>query len=108
MKLSVFIAAAAANKALINVASALDATLPDYQAVGSLSGEIGSVGSDTLNNEMTAWAEAFKAKYPGVKFEIEGRGPQTERPAKGQTTSEACGQAKPAPVATGGARSACL
>ncbi len=77
MKLSIFIAAAAANMAVINVASALDATLPDYQAVGSLSGEIRSVGSDTLNNEMTAWAEAFKAKYPGVKFDIEGKGSAT-------------------------------
>ncbi len=77
MKISVFIAAVAANMAMINMASALDAALPDYQAIGSLSGEIKSVGSDTLNNEMTAWAEGFKAKYPGVNFVIEGKGSAT-------------------------------
>lgn len=77
MKSSVLFAAVAAYLAVTNSASALDATLPDYQAIGSLSGEIKSVGSDTLNNEMTAWAEAFKAKYPDVKFEIEGRGSAT-------------------------------
>ena len=65
------------NVATINMASALDAALPEYQAVGSLSGEIKSVGSDTLNNEMTAWAKGFKAKYPGVTFEIEGKGSAT-------------------------------
>ncbi|MDR3425608.1 MAG: phosphate ABC transporter substrate-binding protein, partial [Alphaproteobacteria bacterium] len=42
-----------------------------------LSGEIKSVGSDTLNNEMNAWAEGFKAKYPGVTIEIEGKGSAT-------------------------------
>lgn len=77
MKLSVFVTAVAANMAVINMASALDATLPNYQAVGALTGEIKSVGSDTLNNEMTAWAEGFKAKYPSVTFEIEGKGSAT-------------------------------
>jgi phosphate transport system substrate-binding protein len=77
MKLSVFVTAVAADMAVINMASALDATLPNYQAVGALTGEIKSVGSDTLNNEMTAWAEGFKAKYPGVTFEIEGKGSAT-------------------------------
>ncbi|MDR3448369.1 MAG: PstS family phosphate ABC transporter substrate-binding protein [Alphaproteobacteria bacterium] len=77
MKSSILIAAVTAYLAVTNTASALDATLPDYQAIGSLSGEIKSVGSDTLNNEMTAWAEAFKAKYPDIKFEIEGKGSAT-------------------------------
>lgn len=77
MKLAILVAVFAANMALINSASALDAALPDYQAVGNLSGEIKSVGSDTLNNEMNAWAEAFKAKYPGVKIEIVGKGSAT-------------------------------
>nr|WP_294532766.1 substrate-binding domain-containing protein [uncultured Rhodoblastus sp.] len=77
MKLNVFVAATVAIMAATNMAFALDGSLPDYQSVGSLSGEIKSVGSDTLNNEMTAWSEAFKAKYPGVKFEIEGKGSAT-------------------------------
>src|SRR5271165_5009106 len=77
MKLGILGAALVTNLALINAASALDAALPDYQAVGTLSGEIKSVGSDTLNNEMNAWAEGFKAKYPGVTIEIEGKGSAT-------------------------------
>lgn len=77
MKAIVVVAALAANIAAMNAASALDAALPAYAVAGSLSGEITSIGSDTLNNEMNAWAESFQAKYPGVKFLIEGKGSAT-------------------------------
>jgi len=60
---------------------AVDKNLPDYQAVQGISGSIKSVGSDTLNNLMTFWAEGFKKQYPNVTIEIEGKGSSTAPPA---------------------------
>jgi phosphate transport system substrate-binding protein len=37
----------------------VDSALPDYRAVSGVSGNISSVGSDTLNNLLTYWAENF-------------------------------------------------
>ena len=54
---------------------------PEYQTVSGVSGTIKSVGSDTLNNLMTLWAEKFKEKYPNVQVEIEGKGSSTAPPA---------------------------
>ncbi|MDF2763025.1 MAG: pstS [Rhodospirillales bacterium] len=59
----------------------LDPKLVDYQPVSGVSGNIKSIGSDTLNNLMTLWAEGFKAQYPNVKIEIEGKGSSTAPPA---------------------------
>lgn len=69
-------------------ALALDAALPDYTKVPGISGTIKSVGSDSLNHEMELWAAGFRAKYPGVKFEIEGRGSATAPPALLAGTSQ--------------------
>ena len=57
------------------------ANLPAYQAVGGISGQIKSVGSDTLNNEMALWAKGFEGLYSGVEIEIEGKGSATAPPA---------------------------
>jgi phosphate transport system substrate-binding protein len=46
-----------------------------------VSGNIKSVGSDTMNNLMTLWAEQFKKMYPNVPVEIEGKGSSTAPPA---------------------------
>ena len=62
-------------------AQAVDANLPAYKPVPGVSGSIKSIGSDTLNNLMTLWAEGFMAKYPNVKIEIEGKGSSTAPPA---------------------------
>lgn len=59
----------------------VDSKLPDYRKVEGVSGTIKSVGSDTMNNLMTYWAEAFKRDYPGVQIEIEGKGSGTAPPA---------------------------
>jgi phosphate transport system substrate-binding protein len=59
----------------------LDPKLPDYKAIGGVSGNIKSIGSDTLNNLMTLWAEGFRARYPNVQIEIEGKGSSTAPPA---------------------------
>mgnify|MGYP001821867969 CR=1 FL=1 len=59
----------------------VDPNLPDYKPVKGVSGNIKSVGSDTLNNLMTLWAEGFKRVYPNVQVEIEGKGSSTAPPA---------------------------
>ena len=59
----------------------LDADLESYKSVAGISGNISSVGSDTLNNLMTLWAEGFRKSYPNVKFSVEGKGTSTAPPA---------------------------
>lgn len=59
----------------------VDAELPDYKPAEGVSGSIKSVGSDTMNNMMTLWAEEFRKFYPNVTVEIEGKGSSTAPPA---------------------------
>jgi len=59
----------------------VDKALPEYKPVQGVSGSIKSVGSDTLNNLMTLWAEGFRKIYPNVTIEIEGKGSSTAPPA---------------------------
>jgi phosphate transport system substrate-binding protein len=60
---------------------ALDPALVPYRSVSGVSGNISSVGSDTLNNLMTYWAESFQKFYPNAKIQIEGKGSSTAPPA---------------------------
>jgi phosphate transport system substrate-binding protein len=55
------------------------AQLPKYEkpASAKLSGTLDSVGSDTMNNLMTYWAEGFKRHFPDVKLQVEGKGSST-------------------------------
>jgi phosphate transport system substrate-binding protein len=62
-------------------AQQVDPALPPYQAVSGVSGNLKSIGSDTLNNLMTLWSEGFRAQYPNVRVEIEGKGSSTAPPA---------------------------
>ncbi len=59
----------------------VDAKLPVYRRVSGVSGNLNSVGSDTLNNLITLWAEAFRKVYPNVNVQIEGKGSSTVPPA---------------------------
>ena len=59
----------------------VDPALRPYRAVSGISGNVSSIGSDTLNNLMTLWAEAFNKVYPNVKVQIEGKGSATAPPA---------------------------
>ena len=59
----------------------VDAKLPEYKSSTGVSGTLKSVGSDTMNNLMTLWAEGFKKFYPNVKIEVEGKGSSTAPPA---------------------------
>jgi phosphate transport system substrate-binding protein len=66
----------------------IDPALPVYQPVSGISGSLKSIGSDTLNNLMTLWAEGFQAVYPNVRIEIEGKGSSTAPPALIAGTSQ--------------------
>ncbi|MCI0412657.1 phosphate ABC transporter substrate-binding protein [bacterium] len=66
----------------------VDSKLEGYSPVSGISGNINSIGSDTLNNLMTLWAEGFKAKYPNVKIQIEGKGSTTAPPALIEGTAQ--------------------
>ena len=65
----------------------VDPALPSYERVSGVSGTIKSVGSDTMNNLMSHWAEGFQAFYPNVQIEIEGKGSSTAPPALIQGTA---------------------
>lgn len=59
----------------------VDPKLKSYAKVAGVSGNLNSVGSDSLNNLMTYWVEAFKDRYPNVKIQVEGKGSGTAPPA---------------------------
>jgi phosphate transport system substrate-binding protein len=69
------------------VAAKPDADLPEYKQASGISGNFSSVGSDTLNNLMTLWAEEFKRMYPSVNIQIQGAGSATAPPALTEGTA---------------------
>lgn len=79
--LGVTVAAAFASPAVMAQAAQVDPALPAYQKASGVSGNFTSVGSDTLNNLMTLWAEEYKRFYPNVNIQIQGAGSSTAPPA---------------------------
>ena len=71
-----------------SVQAKVDPNLPTYEPVSGVSGNLNSIGSDTLNNLMTLWAEGFEAVYPNVKIQIEGKGSSTAPPALIEGTAQ--------------------
>ena len=65
----------------------VDADLPDYTKASGISGNLSSVGSDTLANMMTLWAEEFKRQYPNVNIQIQAAGSSTAPPGLTEGTS---------------------
>lgn len=65
----------------------VDAGVPDYQKASGISGNLSSVGSDTLANLMTMWAEEFNREYPNVNIQIQAAGSSTAPPALTEGTS---------------------
>jgi len=66
----------------------VDPAIKPYQPVSGVSGNLSSIGSDTLNNLMTLWAEKFNKTYPNVKIQIEGKGSSTAPPALISATAQ--------------------
>jgi len=67
--------------------SKLDPKLPEYSRTSGVSGNLSSIGSDTLANLMTLWAEEFKRVYPNVNIQIQAAGSSTAPPALTEGTS---------------------
>lgn len=68
-------------------AAAVDEGIPEYQKASGISGNLSSVGSDTLANLMTLWAEEFNRNYPNVNIQIQAAGSSTAPPALTEGTS---------------------
>lgn len=86
------IAAMLVSVALFNVnnvsaQATVDEDLPAYEKTSGVSGNLSSVGSDTLANLMTLWAESFKRTYPNVNVQIQAAGSSTAPPALTENTS---------------------
>jgi phosphate transport system substrate-binding protein len=83
----VLLGAVAALTMSVAVQADIDPNLPSYQKVSGVSGNLSSVGSDTLANLMTLWAEDFKRNYPNVNIQIQAAGSSTAPPALTEGTS---------------------
>lgn len=66
----------------------VDPAVSAYQPGSGISGNLNSIGSDTLNNLMTLWAEGFRKYYPSVNIQVEGKGSATAPPALIQGTAQ--------------------
>jgi len=90
MKLRTALLATVASFGLISAAyaeSSLDPKLPEYKKASGISGNLSSVGSDTLANLMTLWTEEFKKEYPNVNVQVQAAGSSTAPPALTEGTS---------------------
>jgi phosphate transport system substrate-binding protein len=79
--LMVSVALAGTGVGRVEAQVAVDPALAVYRPVSGISGNVSSVGSDTLNNLMTLWAERFRRFYPNTKIQVEGKGSSTAPPA---------------------------
>lgn len=75
------IAPAAATKQAAPAAATQGDEIPVYKTVPGITGNLNSIGSDTLNNLMTHWGEAFQTNYPSARVQVEGKGSATAPPA---------------------------
>lgn len=66
----------------------VDPELSAYGKQRGISGNLSSVGSDTLNNLMTLWSEKFKQFYPNINIQVEGKGSSTAPPALISATAQ--------------------
>jgi phosphate transport system substrate-binding protein len=89
MKLSKIISAVmlAGCVAMPSLAVDVDKSIPTYTKASGVAGNVSSVGSDTLANMMTLWAEEFKRQYPNVNIQIQAAGSSTAPPALTEGTS---------------------
>ncbi len=77
----------AAGVTAANTLAAVDPAIQAYTKTSGVSGNLSSVGSDTLANRMTLWAEAYKKEYPSVNIQIQAAGSSTAPPALTEGTA---------------------
>lgn len=87
MKFSALLGATALAVSSLAQASGVDPALPSYNKASGVSGNISSVGSDTLANLMTLWTEEFKRIYPNVNIQVQAAGSSTAPPALTEGTA---------------------
>lgn len=87
MNLLPLLAALALSVGSASTFAAVDPALSDYQKTSGVSGNVSSVGSDSLANLMTLWAEDFKRHYPNVNIQIQAAGSSTAPPALTEGTA---------------------
>jgi phosphate transport system substrate-binding protein len=83
-----FVLALAVNITMAAEPVQVDPAIPAYTKTSGVSGNINSIGSDTMNNLMTLWCEGFTKSYPNVKCQIEGKGSSTAPPALIEGTAQ--------------------
>ena len=71
------VVAAAMTFGISAAVASVDPEIPAYERVSGVSGNVTSIGSDTLNNLMTLWAEEYAKFYPNVNIQIQGAGSST-------------------------------
>lgn len=86
--LAVLVLTMAVNRATAAEQLQVDPAIPAYSKTSGVSGNINSIGSDTMNNLMTLWCEGFTKNYPNVKCQIEGKGSSTAPPALIEGTAQ--------------------
>ena len=84
---TMLVAASLLNTPLALAQATVDENLPVYEKTSGVSGNLSSVGSDTLANLMTLWAESFKRTYPNINVQIQAAGSSTAPPALAENTS---------------------
>lgn len=62
--------------------------LPEYKIHQGVSGNLSSIGSETLSHVMSAWFEAFQHLYPNVAVQVQVSGSSTAPPALLAQTSQ--------------------
>ena len=77
-----------AGSTVLGAGPKVDPAVKAYAQVSGISGNLNSIGSDTLNNLMTYWAESFRKLYPTVNIQVEGKGSATAPPALAQGTAQ--------------------
>jgi phosphate transport system substrate-binding protein len=81
MKRVLSVALVAGLAATAHAQQKVDPAIAAYAKTSGVSGNINSVGSDTMNNMMTLWAESFSKLYPNIKVQVEGKGSSTAPPS---------------------------
>lgn len=90
MKLKRLMAAltfAAAGVGAASAVAGVDPAIPSYTKGAGVSGNLSSIGSDSLANLMTLWAEEYKKLYPSVNIQIQAAGSSTAPPALTEGTA---------------------
>ncbi|WP_117235337.1 PstS family phosphate ABC transporter substrate-binding protein [Vibrio maerlii] len=74
--------------AVLSSSALAETQLPPYTKLSGVSGNVLSVGSDTLAGMTTLWAEEFKAIYPNVNLQVQASGSSTAPPALAEGTAQ--------------------